>query len=166
MKYRDSETEPCFSSVGYKPSEKGVHKMLFLYYTRIYIHPTPSPKKKVRAGRKWVASLWRISSSLHVNYNRQQPIISNSSIILSVLLRYMDSDCPFGIFKLFSLDVVVFGPLQGKNFRAHPKCVCFLVTILVPVHSSLSVVPFYLHDKLQSNLYIKATQWNLKMCPL
>ena len=32
-------------------------------------------------------------------------VLFHLAIVLSVLLRYTDSDCPFGIFKLFSLRI-------------------------------------------------------------
>jgi hypothetical protein len=42
-------------------------------------------------------------------------------IVLSVLLRYANSDCPFGIFKLFLLECVplstlTFSPVAEENF--------------------------------------------------
>jgi hypothetical protein len=62
-----------------------------------------------------------------------------SVIVLSVLLRYTDSDCPFGIFKLFlsfcpfsfghcvvcSLEMPV--PSKGHyGFHWHITCSCWL----------------------------------------
>ena len=51
-------------------------------------------------------------------------------IVLSVLLRYADSDCPFGIFKLF--DNRRHNGLFHKVFRCDSYCdMCFVVTFLV-----------------------------------
>jgi hypothetical protein len=41
------------------------------------------------------------------------------AIVLSVLLRYTDSDCPFGIFKLFSISaeevMLIYGPFLAVH---------------------------------------------------
>ena len=52
------------------------------------------------------------------------------AIALSVHLRYADSDCPFGIFKLF--DNRRHNGLFHKVFRCDSYCdMCFVVTFLV-----------------------------------
>jgi hypothetical protein len=39
--------------------------------------------------------MWKLGASL------KKELLFLLAIVLSVLLRYTDSDCPFGIFKLF-----------------------------------------------------------------
>ena len=52
------------------------------------------------------------------------------AIVLFVLLRYADSDCPCGIFKLF--DNRRHNGLLYKVFRCNSYCnMCFVVTFLV-----------------------------------
>ena len=40
------------------------------------------------------------------------------TIVLSVLLRYTDFDCPFGIFKLFLVDVILISSNCGEGWSA------------------------------------------------
>jgi hypothetical protein len=62
---------------------------------------TQWPKEKVQKDKK---SLWVLITPL-VSSNSSCPfVLFLLAIVLSVLLRYMDSDCPFGTFKLFFYD--------------------------------------------------------------
>jgi len=49
------------------------------------------------------------------------------AIVLSVLLRYTVSDCPFGIFKLFLLTL-------GPNYVSNTRSLCFLCSYLAIIY--------------------------------
>ena len=79
--------------------------------------------------------------SKHNDYMLNQfslPILPYVAIVLSVLLRYTDSDYPFGIFKLFFLSITVY--CRGTGLLE-----VFFLIWLNDMHYHVRIAPLALH---------------------
>ena len=91
------------------------------------------------------------------NFTNLQYRLFVSAIVLSVLLRYTDSDCPFGILKL-SLDSTILDYHWKKkwiDFLFAPFCILFMKIehIVRYIHTMI----IYAYDKLPTNISSRFT---------
>jgi hypothetical protein len=85
------------------------------------------------------------------------------AIVLSVLLRYTDSDCPFGIFKLFLNTKQKF----KKIFFFITKCNTYcLMSVITSTHSYVATVEVANNSSLTLTMFNRLLKWFIFFWPL